>query len=132
MIKHLVLYDGKCGLCQYSVQWLLQRDQNQELYFAPLEGKTAEAYLQSVNLPNGLDSIIYIRSGTEVFWYSSAILQLVKVLPFPWSWLSISWYIPRIFRDTIYKWIASKRLYFFGPADACRLPTPQEFSRFLP
>lgn len=132
MIKHLVLYDAKCGLCQHSVQWLLRKDKKQELYFAPLQGETAKPFLQSSQLPDNLDSIVYIREQSEIFWYSSAVLQVVRVLSFPWSGLYLGWYVPRFLRDVVYKWVAANRLYFFGEADACRLPTSQETSRFLP
>ena len=38
----IVLYDGTCGLCHRSVQWLSRRDRGQ-LWYAPLQGETAAA-----------------------------------------------------------------------------------------
>ncbi len=31
----LVIYDGHCGLCNHTVQWLLARDRHDRLRFAP-------------------------------------------------------------------------------------------------
>ena len=132
MPKHLVLYDGECGLCQFSVQWLLDRDRNDCLYFAPLQGETAQSFVQSGHIPAELDSIIYIRDEQEFFWFSSAILQILRVLPAPWSWGAVGRFVPKFIRDFVYKQIAANRIALFGPADMCRLPSPEEASRFLP
>ena len=42
----LVLYDGMCGLCDKSVQWLLDHDPDGKLRFAPLQGPTAASILE--------------------------------------------------------------------------------------
>ena len=39
----LVLFDGVCGFCDLTVQWLLQHDRASVLRFAPLQGPTAAA-----------------------------------------------------------------------------------------
>ena len=132
LTKHLVLYDGECGLCQFSVQWLLDKDVNQELYFAPLQGETAKHYLSSGQIPDDLDSLIYVRQEKEIFWYSTGVLELSKVLPRPWSWGIFALYIPKILRDGVYRLVAANRLRFFKAPDSCRLPKAEEVSRFLP
>jgi predicted DCC family thiol-disulfide oxidoreductase YuxK len=131
-VEHLILYDGDCGLCQYSVQWLLQRDRDQLLYFAPLKGETATLYLQGATLPTDLDSIVYIRGGQSYFYYSSAFVELLKALPAPWSWMRCLGFFPKVLRDLFYKWVARNRLQFFGAAESCKWPTQEESLRFLP
>ena len=132
LTKHLVLYDGECGLCQFSVQWLLDKDVNKELCFAPLQGETAKHYLTSGQIPVNLDSLIYVRQEREIFWYSTGVLELLKVLPRPWSWGKVALYIPRVLRDSAYRLVAANRLRFFKAPDSCRLPKAEEVSRFLP
>ena len=63
---HLVFYDGECGFCNHTVQWLLARDQREVLYFAPLEGEAASEILSKFSLPPELDSIIYVRNLSEL------------------------------------------------------------------
>ena len=132
MKEHLILYDGECGLCQFSVQWLLDHDKDGLLFFTALQGETAKPYLESGRLPKDLDSLVYVRGEREIFWYSTGILEIVRTLPAPWSWFYITRFCPRFLRDGVYKMIAANRIRIFGPADACRLPTPEEMSRFLP
>jgi len=109
----------------------MNRDRKALILFAPLQGETAKPYQDSGQLPAGLDSLVYIREG-EIFWYSTGVLQVLRILPFPWSWLSIGRFIPRLIRDSVYNVIAANRLKIFGSADACQLPTEEELSRFLP
>lgn len=134
MSEHIVFYDGECGLCQRSVQWLLNRDKKGILRYAPLQGETAAELLSSVDLPEELDSIIYyseVDEKIQVEWYSGAILRLLPLLPFPWSLGIMFLVVPQFIRDGVYRFIAKNRIKWFGHADACRLPTEEEQSRFL-
>lgn len=134
-MRHIVLYDGECGLCQHSVQWLLDHDRTGMLLYAPLQGDTAAELLASVQLPDGLDSIIYVsesEGSMSVEWYSTGILQLLHLLPLPWSLGRFFLWVPKFIRDGVYRFIARNRIKWFGNADSCRLPSVDEASRFLP
>lgn len=48
--RHLVLYDGVCGLCDRAVQFLLAEDRDGVLTYAPLQGETARAALERAGL----------------------------------------------------------------------------------
>ena len=135
MMRHIVFYDGECGLCQHSVQWLLDHDRDQKLLYAPLQGETAAELLGSVQLPDGLDSIIYFSESEgfrSIEWYSTGVLQLLRLLPLPWSLGRWCLWIPKFIRDGVYRFIAKNRIKWFGNADACRLPSEDETLRFLP
>ena len=117
------------------MQWLLRHDSTEQLQYAPLQGETAKEILHQVELPPGLDSLLYVQEtekSISVEWYSTGVLQLLRLLPFPWSMGRLLLWVPRIVRDGIYRLIAKHRLRWFGVADACRLPTQEEESRFLP
>ena len=43
--RHLVLYDGVCGLCDRAVQFLLAEDREAVLHYAPLQGEAARELL---------------------------------------------------------------------------------------
>jgi len=57
--RHVVFYDGVCGLCDRSVQFLLARDRERVLHFAPLQGPTAAAVLGRL----GLGEVIAAPAG---------------------------------------------------------------------
>lgn len=59
--RHVVFYDAVCGLCDRSVQFLLARDRERVLHFAPLQGPTAAAVLGRL----GLGEVIAAPAGGE-------------------------------------------------------------------
>ncbi len=135
---HLVFYDGNCGFCDHTVQWLLARDAKEVLYFAPLQGAVAASVLPQFGLPEDLDSIVYVhttRHGeaveSSVYIYSDAIGQILKTLPLPWSWLRVAWVVPKFLRDAVYKGFAARRIQWFGTVDACQLPDERQSRRLL-
>ena len=132
----LVLYDGVCGLCDRTVQWLLANDKNAKLLFAPLQGPTAAAILgRHPEVPAGTDSVLFVENvdgNEQVTWRSRAIFEMSKHLVGGWRFLSFFAVIPSFLSDVFYRIIASNRYSIWGKLDACRVPTPEEKARFLP
>ncbi|MEM9074620.1 MAG: DCC1-like thiol-disulfide oxidoreductase family protein [Myxococcota bacterium] len=133
--KRLVLYDGVCGLCDKSVQWLLENDPEGRLRFAPLQGDTAAEVLARHPEVGDIDSIIYVE-GTgddeKVYWRSQAIFRLARHLQTGWRRLAIFRFVPAFLTDLGYRLIAKLRYRIWGKLDSCRIPTPDERARFLP
>lgn len=137
----LVLYDGLCGFCDASVQWLLDHDRDRRLRYAPLQGETARAILaRHPEIPPDLDSIILVEpipgepldGRTErLRWHSDAIARIAAELPAPWrlgAWMRL---IPRPVRDLGYRFVARIRYRIWGRKESCRIPSPQERALFL-
>jgi predicted DCC family thiol-disulfide oxidoreductase YuxK len=141
----LLLYDGACGLCARSVQWLLEHDRGPRrgppLRFAPLQGETAAPLLARHGLTpapgRGFDTLILVVDPggprERVLVRSAAVLRLARYLGPPWSALGrLAGLAPAPLLDAGYGVVARNRLRVFGTADACRLPRPGERARFLP
>jgi len=129
----IVFYDGVCGLCHQSVQFLLVRDKNKTLKFAPLQGETAQ---RRNDLPVELRSVVFVaQAGTPqelLYFRSEAVLRLLDHIGGWWrmvAWLRI---VPRPVRDAVYDGIARRRYRWFGKFDSCRMTPPALRSRFLP
>jgi len=131
----LVLYDGVCGFCDKSVQWLLDHDREGCLRFAPLQGPTAQAVLaRHPELPSGIDSILFVESDAEgetVTYRSRAVFRICRHLPGGWRALSWLRFVPPFLTDLVYRVIARVRYRIWGKLDACRVPLPEERARFL-
>lgn len=126
----IVFFDGECGLCDRFVQLLLQLDEHNRLRFAPLQGETA-ARLLPAEAAASLDSVV-VLSGGRFFRRSRAIVEIGRILGGVWggaAWLF--WLIPGPLRDVAYRGVARVRYQLFGRRAACRLPTPEQQSRFL-
>ncbi len=128
----VVLYDGLCGLCDSSVQWLLDHDAEGRLRYAPLQGETAEE-LRGLHpgIPAELETMVLVDEG-RVFLRSRAILQICRHLPRPWSWAAVLSVLPTSLTDAAYRVLAANRYRIWGKLEACRLPEPEQAARFLP
>lgn len=127
----IVLYDGVCGLCQRSVQFLLARDRRQ-LWYAPLQGETAAA-LRAIHpeIPATLESVVLVDDG-RVYLRSKAFLHVTRYLTAPWRWAYHLRWLPGFLLDLGYRLIARVRYRIWGKYDACRLPTADERAQLLP
>ena len=132
----VVLYDGLCGFCDVSVQWLLTHDRDGLFRFAPLQGESAAAILaRHPEIPPGVDSILLVegeRASERVTWYSGAIFRICARLPGPWRALSWFGWLPSALTDLGYRLFARYRYLVWGRKDSCRIPSPGERARFLP
>lgn len=129
--ERLVLFDGVCGLCDSAVQWLLDHDVHGRLHYAPLQGPTAEALRgQHPQIPRELETMVFVRQG-KVYLRSQAVLQILRELPAPWSWVSIFRVLPSFLTDLGYRLVAAARYRIWGKLDACRMPLPEQAARFL-
>jgi predicted DCC family thiol-disulfide oxidoreductase YuxK len=130
--RYLVLYDGECGLCDRSVQWLLRHDKQDVLRYAPLQGATARAFVERTD---AFDTIVFVEKGEDgavrVSHRSRAAFRILSRLGGVWrmiSWLRI---LPLALTDLVYRFVAARRIRWFGRVDACRLPDPSVRARFL-
>jgi predicted DCC family thiol-disulfide oxidoreductase YuxK len=127
----IVLYDGVCGLCQRSVQFLLARDRRQ-LWYAPLQGETAAA-LRAIHpeIPATLESVVLVDDG-RVYLRSKAFLHVARYLTAPWRWAYHLRWLPAFLLDLGYRLVARVRYRIWGKFDACRLPSADERAQLLP
>ncbi len=134
--KTLVLFDGVCGFCNASVQFLLRHDPSGMFRFAPLQGEVARAVLAKHGKnPQDLDTVYVIEGyGTaeeRVMSRSRAALHCASKLGWPWKLAAIGRVVPAAVMDVAYDLIARYRYRIFGKRDACMMPDPAMRERFL-
>jgi predicted DCC family thiol-disulfide oxidoreductase YuxK len=127
----IVFFDGVCNLCNGAVNFLLDRDRDRRLRFAPLQGRTFEALRAAHSGLAGLDSLVLVDAeGLHI--RSEAALRLSRYLGLSWRLLGrLGLLVPRALRDWLYDRVARNRYRWFGRRDSCRIPTPELRARFL-
>lgn len=127
--RSIILFDGYCNFCNSSINFLLKIDRKKVFVFATSQSEAGKILAEKFNLKS-IDSVLLITSG-KLYSHSSAILEIISLLNYPWKILEITKIAPRFFRDAIYKWIAKNRYKWFGKRATCRIPTAVERERFL-
>lgn len=131
----LLLYDGLCGFCDGTVQFLLRRDPGGSMKFASLQGETAADIKSRHRWLEEVDSLVLVtrRDGEEsVRVRSEAALGVAEYLGGLWSTARVMRLLPRGARDRAYATFARHRFRIFRRREACRVPGAEERSRFLP
>ena len=133
--RHLVLYDGVCGLCDRTVQFLLDEDSAGVLAFAPLQGTTAAGLSDALETPADVSTMLLIEnfgSGDQRSSdRSTGVLRALDLVGGFWRVVSWARLVPRPVRDAAYRFVARHRYRWFGKFDACKLPDPATRGRFL-
>ena len=126
----IVFFDGVCGLCNHTVDFLLKRDRQGVLKFAPLQGETATEIVPA-QVRQDLNTFVFANRG-QLFYRSGALARILMRIGGIWRLLgALLWLIPWPIRDVGYRIVSRLRYHLFGRKESCRLPTLDERNRFL-
>ena len=132
----VLLYDGLCGFCDGTVQFILKHDRHGTIRFATLQGDFARAVMARHPELATVDSLVFIEPdparGTErVYVRSTGALRLARYLGGAWHLTRVVGIVPRVVRDWGYDAFAKIRYRVFGRYDSCPIPTPEQRARFI-
>ena len=132
----LLLYDGTCGFCARSVQFVLRHEgRRRTLRFARLEGATGLALRARHPELEGVDSLVWVEPSASIHeervWVRSrGVRAVARYLGGIWRALAaLGALVPARALDAAYDWIARHRHQIAAPA--CLLPSPEERRRFI-
>lgn len=127
----IVLYDGVCNLCAWSVAFVIERDRRQRFRFASLQSEVGRRLLEEHGCPGtGLDSVVLLAEG-RCLRKSRAALEIARRLDPPWPALYALIIVPGPLADRVYDFIGARRYRWFGRADRCHVPRGDSRGRFL-
>ncbi|MFO0828443.1 MAG: DCC1-like thiol-disulfide oxidoreductase family protein [Phycisphaerales bacterium] len=126
----ILFYDGSCGLCHAAVRWVLRHDRVGAIRFAPLQGATY-AQLDVADKPTDLSTMVFLDDGA-LLTRGAAVVRFLKHMGGAWRPLgALMGLVPTALLDAGYRFVANRRVRWFGTADTCALPSASERSRFL-
>lgn len=137
MREHPVLYyDGACGFCAASVQFILRHERHGTARFAALQSAAGEALRTRHPELAAVDSMVWVErsdgaGGESVSVRSSAALKAAGYLGGPWRAALVGWLVPAPLRDAVYDLIARHRHRLLRGGERCFLPPPSARARFL-
>jgi predicted DCC family thiol-disulfide oxidoreductase YuxK len=129
--KKIILFDGVCNFCNWSVQFVMDRDAQKQFYFASLQSDTGQALLERFGLKDAdIDSVVFIQ-GDKAYVKSSAALKIASQLDGWIKVMGIFRIIPTFLSDLVYDIIAANRYRWFGKREHCMIPTREQRAQFL-
>jgi predicted DCC family thiol-disulfide oxidoreductase YuxK len=131
--KKIVLFDGVCNLCNSAINYVIDRDKDDNFRFVALQSDLGEAIRLHLGLlKNDLDSIILYLPEQEVYYdKSTAALHIMKEFTGIWKCSTIFYIIPKPVRDLVYRFVAKNRYKWYGKKAQCRIPSPELKAKFL-
>jgi predicted DCC family thiol-disulfide oxidoreductase YuxK len=132
----LLLYDGTCGFCARSVQFVLRRERRRRtLRFASLQGPYGSDLRARHPELDGVDSTIWYDPpgpgrAERALTRSDAVLEVLSYLGGAWRLLGgLGRVVPRVARDAAYDIVARYRRKL-ASNDHCVLPIAEQRARF--
>lgn len=129
--KHpIFVYDGECGICNKSVQFLLNHEKSDELFFVSFQSAIGKELADKIGFDaEALSTAIFI-AGNKMSTKSNAILESSAYLKSPFNLIVLLKIIPKFIRDFIYDWIARNRNKLSKQVD-CKLVHKDQASRIF-
>lgn len=127
----VVLFDGVCNLCNGVVEFLIPRDPEGRLRFAPLQSEPGQDLLRRHDFSTADVDTIVLVEGDREYTKSDAVIRIAELLGWPYRLARIGRLVPATFRDRVYDGVAANRYDWFGRKDRCMVPDQDVRDRFL-
>lgn len=125
----IIVYDGDCGLCNRSVQFVLRHEKDAIIQFSPLQSEFAQRFFEEKHFPTPDYTTFYFYTNNRLFQKSRAAFRIIPYLKWYWQPLRIFALFPPFLTDGVYNFIAKRRKKIGGTF--CVIPTAENRKRFI-
>ena len=128
--KHIVFFDGDCGVCNFWVQWILERDKKNRFMFASLQSDFGQKFLSERGLNTKVFNTMYLWKPNRYYLEKSrAVMKIADLLGGIYKLSAIGKIIPKFLSDKVYDKVSENRMKLAN--QKCYLPTPEERKKFI-
>jgi predicted DCC family thiol-disulfide oxidoreductase YuxK len=126
----IILFDGTCAFCERSVRFIAARD-NGYFKFGASQNPEARELLEHYGTTRETARSIILIEDNQVYLRSDAVLRIVRHMSAPWKYASVFLWVPRPWRDVVYRIVAAIRMRVAGTSNACEIPPPEIRARLI-
>jgi predicted DCC family thiol-disulfide oxidoreductase YuxK len=127
--RPVLVYDGDCGFCNGSIQFVLAHEKRHDLVFVRRASDLGMAIRRHFGL-EAVESMLWVEDGTVKTESESAL----RVAAYVGSWCRmalVAYALPRGLRNWGYRLIARNRQRLSARRKTCVVPTMEQKVRFL-
>jgi predicted DCC family thiol-disulfide oxidoreductase YuxK len=108
--RAVLIYDGRCALCQEAVAWVSRRARRGELEFLPCQAAERRARFPRMEERQCLDAVQLVLPDGRVLAGADAAPEILRRLT-RWRWLARTFGLPGMSRlaPRAYAWVARRR-----------------------
>ena len=129
--KIIVLFDGICNMCVWSVRFIIKRDVNDKFRLSSIQSEVGKKIISDKKIDLLKNDSIIVIDNDVILYRSNAVLFILRHLRTLLKIFLIFYIIPAPLRDLKYRIIAKIRYFFFGKRKKCVLPNELNTSKFL-
>ena len=129
--KIIVLFDGICNMCVWSVRFIINNDVNDKFRLASIQSEIGKKIISDKKIDILKNDSIIVIDNDVILYRTSAVLFILRHLRTLLKIFLIFYIIPAPIRDLKYRIIAKIRYFFFGKRKKCILPNEIDTSKFL-
>lgn len=110
MAPAVVIYDGTCGLCRGSVEWIARRALPGRLEFVPCDSAELRMRFPRIEERACQEAMQLVLPGGRVLSGAAAVPEILRRLS-GWRWLAPALAVPGVGRlaPPVYGWVARHR-----------------------
>ena len=106
---NLILFDGPCDLCVWSVRFIRRHDKDAVFEFASIQSDMGRGIYRASGLdPKNPQSLLLLTNG-RVLLRSDAAIEIARQFGGPWRLVTAFKVIPKVCRDWAYTFIVGYR-----------------------
>jgi predicted DCC family thiol-disulfide oxidoreductase YuxK len=132
--RQVLVYDGKCNLCQAGVQAMLVLDPAGKMRFSAMQSDAGKRLLAAIGRdPDDMSSVVLVEADGSYKTKSDAVLKAAQISENPAAVAAAfsTAVMPSWMRDAAYDGIASNRYSLFGQPEKPSLVDERFSDRFI-
>jgi len=128
--NYIVFFDGDCGVCNFWVQWILERDKKDQFMFASLQSDFGQKFLSERGLNTEVFNTMYLWRPSQYYLEKSkAVLKIANLLGGIYKLSVLGKIVPSFLSDKLYDTVSKNRMKLAN--QKCYLPTPHQRAKFI-
>lgn len=120
----VVVFDGYCHLCSGWVRFMARHAITPPFRLLSMQSEEGRSLLVAHGIDADDPATFLVLDGGKAYRESAGAIHVVAALGGLWRLARLAKWVPRAWRDALYRLLARNRYRWFGRRAVCYLPDP--------